>query len=118
MTDTTEGFPFTQVPLLTVCPAKSIPYAHRIDDFLWLVSCDLIAWQSMRTVVRPATSQDLDWPTAGIPRRNERSFLMFNNMMNDGGMNGWMNGGMWVWPVLATLVAVLIVVVVIKLLKN
>jgi hypothetical protein len=42
---------------------------------------------------------------------------MDNNMMSDG-MNGWMNGGMWVWPVLATLVAVLIVVVLIKLIKN
>ena len=36
-----------------------------------------------------------------------------NNMMNE-----WMNSGMWVWPVLATLVAVLIVIVVIKLLKK
>jgi len=42
---------------------------------------------------------------------------MFDNMMNHGGMNGWMNSGMWVWPVLATLVAVLIVVVIIKLRK-
>ncbi len=42
---------------------------------------------------------------------------MYDNMMN-GGMHGWMNGGMWVWPVLGTLVAVLIVVVVIKLLKK
>jgi hypothetical protein len=42
---------------------------------------------------------------------------MFNSMMDDG-MHGWMNGGMWVWPVLATLVAVLIVVVVIKLTKK
>ena len=42
---------------------------------------------------------------------------MYDNMMNDSGMNGWMHGGMWVWPVLTTLVAVLIVVVVIKLIK-
>jgi hypothetical protein len=42
---------------------------------------------------------------------------MYNNMM-DGGMHGWSNGGMWVWPVVGTLVAVLIVVVVIKLLKK
>ncbi len=34
---------------------------------------------------------------------------MFSNMMD---------GGMWVWPVLATLVVVLIVVVVIKLVKK
>jgi hypothetical protein len=33
---------------------------------------------------------------------------MYNNMMN---------GGMWVWPVLGILVAVLIVVVIIKLVK-
>lgn len=43
---------------------------------------------------------------------------MYDNMMNDSGMNGWMYGGMWVWPVLTTLVAVLIVVVVIKLVKK
>ncbi len=43
---------------------------------------------------------------------------MFNNMMNDGGMHGWMNSGMWVWPVLGALVAVLIVVVVLKLIKK
>lgn len=43
---------------------------------------------------------------------------MFNNMMNGSGMHGWMSGGMWVWPVLAILVAVLIVVVVIKLNKK
>lgn len=43
---------------------------------------------------------------------------MFNNMMNDGGMHGWMSGGMWIWPVLAVLVAVLIVVVVMKLIKK
>jgi uncharacterized membrane protein len=42
---------------------------------------------------------------------------MYNSMMNDGWMGG-MNGGMWVWPVLATLVAVLIIVVIVKLLKN
>jgi hypothetical protein len=41
-----------------------------------------------------------------------------NNNMMDGGMHGWLNGGMWVWPVLATLVAVLIVIVVIKLVKK
>ena len=41
---------------------------------------------------------------------------MFNNMM-DGGIHG-MNGGMWVWPVLATLVPVLTVIVVIKLIKK
>ena len=43
---------------------------------------------------------------------------MYDNMMNDGGMHGWMNGGMWVWPVIVILVAVLMVVVVIKLLKK
>jgi hypothetical protein len=43
---------------------------------------------------------------------------MGNNMMNDGAMSGWMHGGMWFWPVLATLAAVLIVVVVMKLFKK
>ncbi|MGK2906255.1 MAG: hypothetical protein ACSLFH_07925 [Desulfuromonadales bacterium] len=43
---------------------------------------------------------------------------MYNNMMNDGGMHGWLNGGMWVWPVLGTLVAILIIIVVIKLVKK
>ena len=42
---------------------------------------------------------------------------MYNNMM-DGGMNGWMNGGIWVWPVLGTLVAILIVAVIFKLVKK
>jgi hypothetical protein len=43
---------------------------------------------------------------------------MDDNMMTDSGMNGWMHGGMWVRPVLATPVVVLIVVVVIKLVKK
>ncbi len=47
---------------------------------------------------------------------------MYDNMMNDDGMNGWMhewmNGGMWFWPVIATLVVVLIVIVVIRLRKK
>jgi ABC-type multidrug transport system permease subunit len=43
---------------------------------------------------------------------------MFDNIMNDGEMHGWMHSGMWIWPVLAILVAVLIVFVVIKLRKK
>ncbi|MGK2906899.1 MAG: hypothetical protein ACSLFH_11205 [Desulfuromonadales bacterium] len=43
---------------------------------------------------------------------------MYDNMMNDVGMNGWMNGGMWIWPLIGTLVVVLIVIVVIKLSKK
>jgi hypothetical protein len=39
---------------------------------------------------------------------------MYDNMMNDVGMNEWMNGGMWIWPLIGTLVVVLIVIVVIK----
>lgn len=43
---------------------------------------------------------------------------MYDNMMNDVGMNGWMhewmNGGMWILPLIGTLVVVLIVIVVIK----
>ena len=43
---------------------------------------------------------------------------MYDNMMNDGSMNGWihelMNGGMWISPLIGTLVVVLIVIVVIK----
>ncbi len=40
-----------------------------------------------------------------------------NNIM-DGGMHGWMSGGVWVWPVLAILVVALIVVVVLKLFRK
>ncbi len=47
---------------------------------------------------------------------------IMENMLNDNTMSGtiygWMHGGIWVWPVLATLVAVLIVVVVLKLRKK
>ena len=43
---------------------------------------------------------------------------MYDNMMNDSGMNGWMNGRNVGLACVATLVAVLIVVVVIKLLKK
>lgn len=43
---------------------------------------------------------------------------MFNNMMNGSGMHGWTSSGMWVWPVLAILVAVLMAFVVIKLIKK
>ena len=47
---------------------------------------------------------------------------MYDNMMNDSGMHGWMhewmNSGMWIWPVIGALVAVLFVIVVIKLLKK
>ena len=42
-----------------------------------------------------------------------------NNMNhNDGWMNGWGGGGMWVWTVIGTLVVVLLVVVINKLLKK
>lgn len=42
-----------------------------------------------------------------------------NNMNHtDGWMSGWGGGGMWVWTVIGTLVAVLLVVVIGKLLKK
>lgn len=44
-------------------------------------------------------------------KRNERSFKM-NNMMNY--TDGWMGGGMWLWPVLGVLLIVLLVVVIIN----
>lgn len=28
---------------------------------------------------------------------------MYDNMMNDVGMNGWRPGGMWLWPLIGTL---------------
>ena len=33
---------------------------------------------------------------------------------NDGWMNGWSGGGMWIWPVLGVAVVVLLVVIVIN----
>jgi uncharacterized membrane protein len=35
-------------------------------------------------------------------------------MMNHGGMNGWMGGGMWLWTVIGVLVVVLLVVLINK----
>lgn len=37
-------------------------------------------------------------------------------MMNhgDGWMNGWLGGGMWVWPVIGLVVVALLVVLVLK----
>ena len=56
------------------------------------------------------------------PQFNEKSFVMYDNMMHDGGMNGWMhewmNRGMWVWPVISALAVALLIFVVIKLLKK
>ena len=43
---------------------------------------------------------------------------MYDNMMNDVGMHGWMNGGMWIWQLIGTIVVVLIIFVVIKRLKK
>ena len=43
-------------------------------------------------------------------------FFMMNQ--NNGWMGGWGNGGNWVWPVIATLVVVLLVVVIVKLVKK
>ncbi len=36
----------------------------------------------------------------------------------DGWMNGWAGGGMWLWPVIGTLVVVLLVVAIMKLAKK
>lgn len=33
-------------------------------------------------------------------------------------MHGWMGGGMWIWPVITVLVAVMLVVVILKLWKK
>ncbi len=37
---------------------------------------------------------------------------------SDGWMNGWSGGGMWLWPVVSTLVVVLLVVAIVKLAKK
>ncbi len=37
---------------------------------------------------------------------------------SDGLMNGWSGGGMWLWPVIGTLVVVLLVVAIMKLAKK
>ncbi len=37
---------------------------------------------------------------------------------NDGWMNGWSGGGMWIWTVIGTLVIVLLVVAIVKLSKK
>jgi hypothetical protein len=50
----------------------------------------------------------VDWP-----QRNERSFIM-----NHGGMNGWMDGGMWLWTVIGALVVALLVVLINKVSKK
>jgi uncharacterized membrane protein len=39
-------------------------------------------------------------------------------MMNHGGMNGWMGGGMWLWTVIGVLVVVLLVVLINKVSKK
>ena len=39
-------------------------------------------------------------------------------MMNQGGMNGWMGGGMWLWTVIGVLVVVLLVVLINKVSKK
>ena len=36
----------------------------------------------------------------------------------NGGMSGWMGGGMWIWTVLGIVVVVLLVVVISKLFKK
>ena len=33
---------------------------------------------------------------------------------NDGWMNGWLGGGMWIWPVIGVFVVVLLVVAIMK----
>ena len=38
--------------------------------------------------------------------------------MNQGGMNGWMGGGMWLWTVIGVLVVVLLVVLINKVSKK
>jgi len=37
-------------------------------------------------------------------------------MMNNS--NGWMGGGMWIWPVVCVLVVILLVVAILKLTKK
>ena len=39
-------------------------------------------------------------------------------MMNHGGMNDWMGGGMWLWTVIGVLVVVLLVVLINKVSKK
>jgi len=39
-------------------------------------------------------------------------------MMDHGGMNGWMGGGMWLWTVIGVLVVVLLVVLINKVSKK
>jgi hypothetical protein len=37
---------------------------------------------------------------------------------SNGMMNGWSGGGMWLWPVIGTLVVVLLVVAIVKMSKK
>lgn len=53
---------------------------------------------------------------SGWPLRNESSFFMMNH--TDGWMGGWGGGGMWLWPVLGTLLVVLLVVAIMKVAKK
>jgi len=48
-------------------------------------------------------------------QHNEGRFMMNHT---DGGMGGWLGGGMWVWTVIGVLVVVLLVVAISKLSKK
>jgi hypothetical protein len=58
----------------------------------------------------------LDCPVVDASQHNERSLIMMNHA--NGGMNGWMGGGMWIWAVIGILAAVLLVILITKLLKK
>jgi hypothetical protein len=46
--------------------------------------------------------------SGGLVQLNERIFIMDQ-------MNGWMGGGVWIWPVIGILVVALLVIVISKL---